>query len=213
MVRLVVDPERPHPRQIRRIVEVLQGGGVIAYPTDTVYGLGCDMMQKRAVEKVYSIKGKDKKRSLSFICENLKDIASFAVVGDNAYRLMRRILPGPYTIILNASRRVPKVMLNQMATVGIRIPDHPVPLAIVAELGNPLVTSSIPTPPQLAYNDPDELEKRFSGALDGIIDSGIIYPEPSTIIDMTQDVPRLIRQGKGCIESIPDLVLIEDEDD
>ncbi len=209
-MKIPIDPQRPNPRLIRQAAEFLRRGGVIAYPTDTVYGLGCDMFQKKAVERIYQIKGKARNKPLSFICADLKDISRFAVVTDHSYRLMKRLLPGPYTFILTASKLVPKLMMGKHATVGIRVPDHPVPLALVEELGNPIVTTSIPPLPECTYNDPNDIQTRFGRQLDAIIDSGLLFPEPSTILDLTEDVPRLLRQGKGDIASVGMLEIIED---
>jgi tRNA threonylcarbamoyl adenosine modification protein (Sua5/YciO/YrdC/YwlC family) len=206
----MIDAERPQPRQLGRIVDIMRNGGVVIYPTDTVYGLGCDMMQKRAVEAIYGIKGKNKRHPLSFICSDLKDLSQFAIVGHNAYRIMKRILPGPYTVILQASPKVPRVMLSQSSTVGIRVPEHAVTRMLVELLGQPIVTTSVPTPPNVQYNDPEEMCRRLAGQVEAVIDSGIIYPEPSTILDLSGDVPRLLRQGKGEIDQIGSVV-IEDE--
>ena len=126
MLQVTVDDRWPNARQVGRIAEIIKQGGLVVYPTDTIYGLGCDMMNKRSVEKVYQMKGKDRKHPLSFICPDLKDIARFAVVSNIAYRLMKRILPGAYTVILPASREAPRLMMSKSATVGIRVPDHPV---------------------------------------------------------------------------------------
>ena len=210
MLRICVDEEWPNPRQVGRIAEIIKAGGLVVYPTDTIYGLGCDMMQKKSVERVYQMKGKDRKHPLSFICPDLKNIARYAVVSNIAYRLMKRILPGAYTIILPASREVPRLMLSKSATVGIRVPAHPVTKMLVDCLDNPIVTTSVPSPENVQFSDPEEIAHRLP-FLDGIIDCGLIAPEPSTIIDLTTDTPRLIRQGKGSIEAIPDIV-IDDAD-
>jgi tRNA threonylcarbamoyl adenosine modification protein (Sua5/YciO/YrdC/YwlC family) len=209
-VKLRIDPERPQPRQLQRVVDLLRGGGVIAYPTDTIYGLGCDMNDRKAIGDLYRIKAKDRKSPLSFVCSDLKDIARYAIVSDLAYRLMKRILPGPYTIILRASKLVPNIMLNDQRTVGIRIPDHPVALALVEALGNPLVTTSIPTPDDVIYNDPYEIDERLGHALALVIDCDIIFPEPSTILDLSEPSPRLLRNGKGDLSKLGGIDLIED---
>ena len=167
------------------------------------------MMNKRSVEKVYQMKGKDRKHPLSFICPDLKDIARFAVVSNIAYRLMKRILPGAYTVILPASREAPRLMMSKSATVGIRVPDHPVTQMLLENLDNPIVTTSVPSPENVQFDDPEEIAHRLP-FLDGIINCGLIAPQPSTIIDLTTDVPRLVRQGKGSIDSIPDIVVEDD---
>ena len=209
MLQVTVDDRWPNARQVGRIAEIIKQGGLVVYPTDTIYGLGCDMMNKRSVEKVYQMKGKDRKHPLSFICPDLKDIARFAVVSNIAYRLMKRILPGAYTVILPASREAPRLMMSKSATVGIRVPDHPVTQLLLENLDNSIVTTSVPSPENVQFDDPEEIAHRLP-FLDGIINCGLIAPQPSTIIDLTTDVPRLIRQGKGSIDSIPDIVVEDD---
>ena len=191
-----------------RVADIIREGGLVVYPTDTIYGLGCDMMQKKSVERVYQMKGKDRKHPLSFICPDLKNIARYAVVSNIAYRLMKRILPGAYTIILPASREVPRLMISKSLTVGIRVPDHPVTRMLAETLDNPIITTSVPSPENVQFSDPEEIARRLP-FLDAIIDCGLIAPEPSTVIDMTEDVPRLVRLGKGPVDAIPDLVVEE----
>lgn len=205
MLQISVDERWPNARQIDRAARIIESGGLVVYPTDTFYGLGCDMMNKKSVERVYEMKGKNRKHPLSFICPDLKNIARFAVVSNIAYRLMKRILPGAYTIILPAAREVPRLMMSKSATVGIRVPDHPVTRMLAERLQNPIVTTSVPSPENADFSDPDEIARRLP-FLDAIIDCGIIAPQPSTIIDLTGDVPKLIRRGKGSIEAIPDLI-------
>ena len=211
MLKICVDEQWPNARQIGRVADIIKDGGLVVYPTDTIYGLGCDMMQKKSVERVYQMKGKDRKHPLSFICPDLKNIARYAIVSNVAYRLMKRILPGAYTIILPASREVPRLMLSKSATVGIRIPNHPVTRMLVEQLDNPIITTSVPSPENVQFSDPEEIAHRLP-FLDAIIDCGLIAPEPSTIIDLTTDIPKLIRQGKGSIESIPDIEVTDDTD-
>lgn len=205
MLQISVDERWPNERQIERVARIISNGGLVVYPTDTIYGLGCDMMNKKSVERVYEMKGKNRKHPLSFICPDLKRIAQYAVVSNLAYRLMKRLLPGAYTFILPASREVPRLMLSKSATVGIRVPAHPVTQMLLSHLEHPLVTTSVPSPEHVQFSDPLEIARRLP-FLDAIIDCGLIAPEPSTIIDLTDDVPRLLRQGKGSIESIPDIV-------
>lgn len=209
MLRICVDEQWPNARQIARVADIIKDGGLVVYPTDTIYGLGCDMMQKKSVERVYQMKGKDRKHPLSFICPDLKNIARYAIVSNVAYRLMKRILPGAYTIILPASREVPRLMLSKTATVGIRVPAHPVTKLLVDCLDNPIITTSVPSPENVQFSDPEDIAHRLP-FLDAIIDCGLIAPEPSTVIDMTEDIPRLIRQGKGPIDAIPDLIVDDD---
>lgn len=214
-MKLPIDPQRINPRDIDQIVAKLRDGKIIAYPTDTVYGLGCDIFQKRAVESIYKLKGKDPRAPLSFACADLKDIAKYAVVSDQAYRILRRILPGPFTMVMRASKLVPKIMVSKQKTVGIRVPDHPVTKAIIDALGNPIVTSSVPVPDGHDVNDPNEIDARLGHALGMVIDSGLIYPEPSTIIDLTEMPPKLLRRGKGDIDALGygDIIEVPEEDD
>ena len=209
MLRVCVDERWPNARQVGRVADIIKEGGLVVYPTDTIYGLGCDMMQKKSVERVYQMKGKDRKHPLSFICPDLKNIAKYAVVSNVAYRLMKRILPGAYTIILPASREVPSLLIGKAVTVGIRVPDHPVTRMLVENLDAPIITTSVPSPENVQFSDPEEIAHRLP-FLDAIIDCGLIAPEPSTVIDMTTDVPKLIRLGKGPIDAIPDIVTDDD---
>ena len=209
MLRVCVDERWPNARQVGRVADIIKEGGLVVYPTDTIYGLGCDMMQKKSVERVYQMKGKDRKHPLSFICPDLKNIAKYAVVSNVAYRLMKRILPGAYTIILPASREVPRLLIGKAVTVGIRVPDHPVTRMLVENLDAPIITTSVPSPENVQFSDPEEIAHRLP-FLDAIIDCGLIAPEPSTVIDMTTDVPKLIRLGKGPIDAIPDIVTDDD---
>jgi len=194
---LKVNPQNPQKRAIRRAVEVLKEGGVIAYPTDTIYGLGCDLYNRGAIEKIYHLKRYSKNKRLSIICSDLKDISRYAQVPDYAYRIMKKLVPGPYTFILEATKLVPKIMLTNQRTIGIRVPDHPIPLALVKELGGPIITTSVTKPDETLYNDPQELEERFGKEVDLIIDGGIIVPQHSSIIDMTAEEPKVLRVGKG----------------
>lgn len=194
---LKINPQNPQRRLIHKVVEVLKEGGVIVYPTDTIYGLGCDLYQREAIERIYRIKRASSSKRLSIICPDLSYISMYAQVTDYAYRLMRRLIPGPYTFILEASRLVPKIMLTRQRTIGIRVPDHPIPLAIVEELGNPIITTSVTRPDETLYDDPEELAERFKGQVDLVIDAGRILPQHSSIIDLTVEPPKVLRVGKG----------------
>lgn len=194
---LKINPINPQKHLIGRVVEELKKGGVIAYPTDTVYGIGCDIFSKSAVERIYRIKGRDKKKPLSFICEDLKHISQYALVGDNSYRIMRRLIPGPYTFILKATKLVPKVMLTKRETVGIRVPDSEICRMLVAELGHPIVTTSANVSNDAIISDPEEIDKKMGKLLDLVIDGGPLPQEPSTMIDLTGDAPVIVREGKG----------------
>jgi tRNA threonylcarbamoyl adenosine modification protein (Sua5/YciO/YrdC/YwlC family) len=197
MKRLTVHPANPQGRHLKTAAEVLRNGGLVIYPTDSVYGLGCDLFNKKAVEKIYQIKGNDKRKLLSFICPDLKGIAEYAYVSNPAYKIMRHLLPGPYTFILTATRQVPKIMLETRKTVGIRVPAETICQALLSEFGSPIISTSACMPDQGFLSDPDEIADTFAKAVDLFLDSGPGGLEPSTIIDLTQDEAVVVRQGKG----------------
>jgi len=197
MKRLVIHPENPQTRHIRAAAEVLESGGLIVYPTDSVYGLGCDLLNKNAIEKIYQCKGHDKRKLLSFICPDLKEISEYAYVPDFAYKIMRRLLPGPYTFILNATKRVPRILLEKRKTVGIRVPDNAACQALLAEFGRPIISTSARLADQPFLGDPEEIAETFEHIAELFLDSGPGGLESSTVIDFTGDEPEVIRQGKG----------------
>jgi len=194
-----INPQNPQSRLISRVVEALRGGGVIAYPTDTVYGIGCELYNKKAIERVYMIKQSDKNRPFSFICADLKDISLYAKVSNYAYKTMKRLLPGPYTFVLEGTKLVPKIMLTRRKSAGIRVPNNEICLAIVKELGHPIISTSANLPDGTVFSDPAEIEARLGKALDLVIDGGVLVSEPSSIIDLTEDIPKVLRRGKGDI--------------
>ncbi|MEJ5375956.1 MAG: L-threonylcarbamoyladenylate synthase [bacterium] len=194
---LSINPKNPEKRKIRQVAQELLKGAVIAYPTDTVYGVGCSILNKAAIERVYELKGKGRNRLLSIICSDLKDISHYAQVSNYAYKTMKRLLPGPYTFILQATRLVPKVMLTKRKTIGIRIPDNPICLALVKELGHPIITASVAKTDQELYSDPLEIHERLKGKVELVLDGGTIVAEHSTVVDLTGDVPEIVRLGKG----------------
>ncbi len=196
---LQINPIHPQPRHVAKIVEVLRSDGVIVYPTDTVYGLGCDIRSKKALERVRRIKKMDNRRHLSFVFADLKAIAEYAQVNDAAYKILRRYLPGPYTFVLQATRLVPRIVLTKRNEVGIRIPDNRICQALVAELGNPILSSSVRMPDEQLLDDPREIEKLHKGRVDLVVDGGVIMPQPSSIISLLGDVPEVLRAGKGDI--------------
>ncbi len=205
-----VNPSHPQPRRVEQILEVLRNGGLIAYPTDTVYGIGCDIFNRKAVERLHllvrEIKQKPSHSPLSFICRDLSNISEYAVISDYTYRTLRRMLPGPYTFVLEATKLVPKIMLNKSKTVGIRVPDAAIPLEIVRALGNPIATTSATQSDGELIADPWTLNDLYGHAIDLVIDGGYLFPEPSTVIDFSGDHPQLIRQGKG---ELGDLEIVE----
>ncbi len=197
---LRVHPENPQGRHIERAAEVMRGGGVIVYPTDTVYGLGCDIMNAQAVNRIIRIKGRDPKKPLSFICADLTHISRYAMVSNFAYRILKRFLPGPYTFVLPASREVPKLLRSKSKTVGIRIPDHPVPQSLVKEMGNPILSTSANRSNEEVITDPDELRVSLGKEVDIIIDSGILPVLPSSVISLVDDEPVILREGAGDLQ-------------
>jgi tRNA threonylcarbamoyl adenosine modification protein (Sua5/YciO/YrdC/YwlC family) len=190
-------PENPQLRYIYKAVEILREGGVIIYPTDTVYGIGCDIFNKAALDRVRAIKNDPDIKLLSFICPSLKNISSYAKVSDYAYRNMKYLLPGPYTFILPAAKQVPKKLWTKRNTVGIRIPDHNVALKIVEELGNPIVSTSVTDRKGNVLIDPLEIRSIFNNQVDLMLASGNLAGKPSSIIDLSNDEPEVIREGAG----------------
>ena len=194
---IVINPRNPQGRQIRRSVEILRSGGTIAYPTDTYYGIGCDILNKKAIQKIYQLKQRNKSKPFSFICSDLKNISHYANVSNYAYKTMKRLLPGPYTFILEGSRLVPKIMLTKRKTAGIRVPNHMICLALVKELGNPIITTSATKPDGTIINEPSFIHDFFRSRVDVVIDGGPVPGKPSSVISFIDDVPEVIRRGIG----------------
>jgi tRNA threonylcarbamoyl adenosine modification protein (Sua5/YciO/YrdC/YwlC family) len=194
-----VHPDNPQPRLIRQAAEVLRDGGVIVYPTDTIYGLGCDIFNHKAVEKICRIKGVDPARAqLSFVCYDLSHLSEYArQLSTPVYRNLRQYLPGPYTFILGASRQVPKILKTKKDTVGIRVPGNEIAREIARELGNPILSASLPGEQVEDYTDPDAIHDRFEKLVDLVIDGGIGGTVPSTIVDYTSGEPVVVREGAG----------------
>lgn len=201
---LRIHPDNPQPRQIQAVVECLRKGGVIIYPTDTVYGIGCDINSRKAIEKVCQIRGiKPEKATFSFICSDLSNISEYCSQIDNAvFKLMKSVLPGPYTFILGANSKVPKMLHSKRHTVGIRIPDNRIPLAIVAELGNPIMTASVHDEDDLIEysTDPELIHERFGDLVDMVIDGGYGGTDVSTVLDCADGDIALVREGKGPVD-------------
>jgi len=198
---LSINSQNPQMRLIKKAVDVLRDGGVIIYPTDTVYGLGCDLSNKKGIEKIYEIKRRNKKQPLSFICSDLKHISQYAKVTDYAYKTMKRLLPGSYTFILEASRLVPKIILPKRATTGIRVPDNNICLAMVRELGQPIISTSVKTAEGEDMGNPYIIEESWGKLVDMIIDGGNIIPEPSSVISLIDDNIEILRIGKGDVSA------------
>lgn len=194
---LTINPHNPQGRLIQRAVEIIAGGGLVVYPTDTQYGLGCDLTQKKAVEKVYRLKKRDPKSPFSFVCAGLTDIAQYAKVSNFAYRTMKRLLPGPYTFILDGTRLVPQLMLTRRHECGIRVPNHPIALALVTALGRPIINTSAALDGRPAPADSNDFADLFKNQVDAIIDGGPVAGRPSTIISLIGDDPMVLREGAG----------------
>ena len=199
-----VHPENPQPRFIKKIVDVLNQGGIIIYPTDTIYGLGCSIRQPKAIEKVCRIKDIPcDKAKLSFICYDLSDLSMYTKpISTPVYRMLKSMLPGPYTFILPASREVPKMLKHKKETIGIRIPDNKIARAIIRELGHPILSTSLPGGTVETYTNPATMDLEFGKSVDLIIDGGIGGTVPSTVIDYSGQEPVLLREGAGKFEAL-----------
>ncbi len=202
-ILLPIHPVNPEPRKIASVISLLRNGGIIVYPTDTVYGIGCDLFNRKSVERLSKIIGvRPQKLDLSFICNDLSHISEFVKRIDTpVFKILKKALPGPYTFIFESSTRVPKILNANKKTVGIRIPDHPIPRELVAQLGNPLITSSIKDDDKIkAYTtDPEEIYEDFKHVVDLVIDGGPGGNVPSTVVDFTGSSPAIIREGLGNI--------------
>lgn len=197
-----MNAQNPPQRLVAMATEVLQRGGVIAYPTDTHYGIGCDIFNKRAIEKIYQLRQRDKKKPFSFICSDLKHISDYAKVSNYAYKTMRRLLPGPYTFILEGSKLVPRIMLTKRRTAGIRVPDHAICIALVKTLGNPIISTSAKDPDGDIFEDPSLLHDYFGNRIELVIDGGPVSGRPSSVISLIDDEPQVLRQGLGDVSSL-----------
>ncbi|MGY8824628.1 MAG: L-threonylcarbamoyladenylate synthase [Candidatus Latescibacterota bacterium] len=196
---LTIDPEHLKGRHIQRAVDVLRQGGVIIYPTDTVYGIGCDITSKSAIERVQRIKGRDSKKPMSFVCSDIADVSRYARVSNYAHRMLKQCLPGAYTFILPATRETPRLLTTRQKTVGLRIPNHPVPLALVKELGEPILSTSANFSEQDVITDPWELEEKMGHMVDLILDCGSLPVQPSSVVSLVDDRAEVLREGKGDI--------------
>jgi tRNA threonylcarbamoyl adenosine modification protein (Sua5/YciO/YrdC/YwlC family) len=197
-----IDPEHPSLRIVKKAVTILEEGGVISYPTDTIYGLGANIEIKSAVERIYRIKKISNYKLLSFICLDIKDISNYAYISNQSYKIMRRCLPGPFTFILPATSKTPKLLNQKRGTVGIRIPKSELCHQMVKLLNRPIISTSVPAGADEVLNDPLEIERRIGDQLDLILDGGLIISQPSTIVDLTGEAPVIIRKGRGDVELI-----------
>src|SRR5258705_2793943 len=196
---LHLHPDDPQPRQIKTVVETLQNGGVIIYPTDTIYGFGCDIFQHKAIERICRLKKiEPHKAQLSFICYDLSHLSDFAKqLSRSTYRILREYLPGPYTFILPASKQVPKILQSQKDTIGLRVPDNKIARKIVSELGHPILSASLEGEAVEDYTDPEIMYENFRNDVEVVIDGGPGGTVPSTVIDCTEEEPKLLRLGAG----------------
>lgn len=192
--------KNPPLRAIRKAVDILRAGGLIVYPTDTIYGLGCDLHNKKALEKIFRIKAMNEKSPLSFISPDLSRVATYAHVSNRAYRLINKCLPGPFTFILPAMKEVNKYMLYKRKQIGIRVPDSNVCRVLTQELGNPVISTSVPLWGEKVMNSGEVIHDHFGKQIDLVLDIGVLVSEPSTVVDCTDEEFRIIRQGKGMIQ-------------
>jgi tRNA threonylcarbamoyl adenosine modification protein (Sua5/YciO/YrdC/YwlC family) len=197
-----IDPVHPQPRHIARAVAVLQDGGIVSYPTDTYYALGCDLFQKKAMERLALLKRRDDRKPFAFLCADLGEVARYGIVSNESYRLMRRLLPGPYTMILEATRLTPRTSLTRQRQVGVRVPDANVAIALVRALGRPLATTSAALPGEEPLIDAPDIQEHLGHGIDLILDGGVTLNEPSTVLDLTGPAPVVLRQGKGRVEGV-----------
>jgi tRNA threonylcarbamoyl adenosine modification protein (Sua5/YciO/YrdC/YwlC family) len=192
-----INPINPQSRLIQTAVDVLTTGGIVVYPTDTHYGIGCDILNKKAIERIYQLKKRNRNKPFSFICSGLKNISHYAKVSNYAYKTMRRLLPGPYTFILEGSKLVPKIMLTKRKTAGIRVPDHKICIEMVEGLGNPIITTSATLPDGRILDDASLIHEVFKNRIDLVIDGSIVPGKPSSVISLINDIPEVIRRGTG----------------
>ncbi len=196
------DPARPKKKVTAFIKESLDNGAIIGYPTDTFYGLGCDLFNIKAIKTLYAMRGLSEKRPLSLIFRDIKDISNYAILTDFAFQVLKSTLPGAYTFILNAKRIVPRLLMTGKKEVGVRMPDHPVPLSLVNLLGRPIINTTAKVIGQDAPCDPKDIERYFKGQIAFVIDGGIISGEPSTVISLVDDGVNVLRVGKGALTDL-----------
>lgn len=194
--------DHPQQRLIKRAVDFLKQGKIVVYPTDTIYGLGADAMHREAIQRIFKIKEVSHHKLLTLICPGLNDIADWAVVPDHAYRIIRRVIPGPYTFILKATKKVPKIFLQKRKTIGVRFPDSAVVQSLLEHLGHPIISSSVPQSDDGYFTDPEEIARRFPNDIDLILDAGVMLNKPSTVVDFTSAEPEIVREGAGDINAL-----------
>ena len=196
-MRNKINPENPQLRLVRHVVDCLKQGGVVIYPTDTTYGLGCDIFNPKGIKKIYQIKQRDPRKPFSFICSDLAEVSNYAEVSNFAFRILKRHLPGPYTFILEASKVVPDSLTTRQKTVGIRIPDNAISRLIVQELGHPLVTTSANISGEDVIQDPESIDERMERMVDMVVDGGVSMGTESSVISLIDDRIEVLREGAG----------------
>ncbi len=194
---LLINPEHPQPRKIAKVAEAIRNGEIVAYPTDTGYGIGCDPFQRRAIEKMFKLLNIPEKKLASLLCGDFKQLAKYGYISDWAYRTARKIFPGPYTLILVATKEVPRTLRGKRKEVGIRVPDHNITLELLRELEQPILNLTARSPQGEYLEDPREIERYYRNQISIVIDAGLLPENPSTVIDLTGDEPVVIREGQG----------------
>ncbi|MCS7281304.1 MAG: L-threonylcarbamoyladenylate synthase [Desulfobacterota bacterium] len=198
------NPKRPKRKITEKLREVLLSGGVIAYPTDTFYGLGCDSYNVKAIKKLYQIRKMDEKKAMSLICRSFKEISTYAIVSEFAFKIMKLILPGPYTVVLRAKKIVPKIMMTPRKEIGIRMPLHDVPIGLANLIDRPILNTTAKVSGEDVLTDPKSIERRLKGLIDIVIDGGLLLgSEPSTVVKLVDDRVEILRTGKGPIDLLP----------
>lgn len=196
------DPGRPKKKATELIASTLQDGGIIGYPTDTFYGLGCDLFNIKAIRKLYLIKRLPSKWALSIICRDLKDISDYAIMSDFAFNIMKQCLPGPYTFVLKAKKIMPKLLMTEKKEVGVRIPSHPVPVGLARLIERPIINTSAKISGNEVLSDPRKIDETFKGSVSLVVDGGIVVNEASTVLRITDDSIEVLREGKGSFKHL-----------
>jgi tRNA threonylcarbamoyl adenosine modification protein (Sua5/YciO/YrdC/YwlC family) len=199
-VLTAINPDNPQPRLIQQVAKQMREGAVICYPTDTIYGIGCDIFNHKAVMRIHQLKHRPKHQPFSFMCRSLKEASSYGHISNLAYRIMKRSLPGPYTFVLPAMKIVPKIMISKQKSVGIRVPDNAICLALIEALGNPILNTSAVLADTGPFPEAFEIEEHWGKLLDIVVDGGPVYPEPSSVISLIGTQPEVLRKGKGAID-------------
>ena len=203
-MRIRMHPENPQPRLVTKVAQALDAGQVIIFPTDTVYGMGCDVLNRKAAERIYRLKKVDRRKPLSILCPDLSVLSEYvASIPTSTFRILKRLTPGPYTWILEASGLVPRTLLTRQRTIGIRVPDAAIPQALIRELGRPILSTSIrPDDDEEPVEDPDDIDQVWGRRVDMVVDGGFAVVEYSTVVDLTSGYPEIVREGKGDISSL-----------